>query len=240
MPMFSSTSLPKHGGAGRSGLFDSLKHPSKSARRSVIADRCRTASLFPSLILAFILTTHATASDKSTYSFTRSAADKCDSKLKAMEDFAAKRKSGSRNTTRFSENEVNSYLAFHLSKKYHPSLKSLVVTFEENGLQTVASVDFDRLGTTQNKFLPKIMALLFSGTHTLDAHGQLISDKGNAHFLLERARFDESVLPKSIVEGIITAVGRKQNPPFDPLQPSKMPYEIKEVDVHPGYIVVYQ
>jgi len=35
-------------------------------------------------------------------------------------------------------------------------------------------------------------------------------------------------------------VGRKQDPPFDPMQPSKMPYEIQKVDVHSGYIVVYQ
>jgi hypothetical protein len=238
--MFSSTSSPKRGGAGRSGLFVSFKYPPKSSRCSLIADRCFKVPLFLSLIPALVLTSLAMGSDKPANFFTRAAADKCDSKLRELENFAVKRKSGAKNTTRFSENEINSYLAFHLSKKYHPSLKSLSVTFEENKLQTVASVDFDRLGTASTAFMPKIIAFLFSGTHIIDAHGQLISNKGNAHFLLERARFDENVLPKSIVEGIITAVGRKQDPPFDPLQPSKMPYEIKEVDVHPGYIVVYQ
>jgi hypothetical protein len=85
-----------------------------------------------------------------------------------------------------------------------------------------------------------LMSLMFSGTHTLSASGQLQSKDGNARFYLEQARFDNSTLPRSLVEEIISAVGKKQNPPFDPLQPSRMPYKIERVDVHRGYIIVYQ
>ena len=79
---------------------------------------------------------------------------------------------------------------------------------------------------------------MFSGVHTMAADGQLVANDGKAHFKLEQALFDGSALPKPLVEGIISAVGRKQNPPFDPLQPSEMPYEINKVDVHSGYIIV--
>lgn len=177
---------------------------------------------------------------KPSYKASKTAAEQCSSKLKAMEEFTVERKPGRKQKTRFSEDEVNSYLALELSPKYHPCLKSLVVTFEENRLQAIASIDFDRLGTASDKVLPRIIGLVFSGMHTITARGQLVSKNGKANFNLEQARFDNSTLPKYLVEQIITAVGRKQKPPFDPLQPSEMPYEIEQVDVHPGYIITYQ
>jgi hypothetical protein len=170
----------------------------------------------------------------------KAAAERCSAKLKKLEDFSASHKPGSRQTTSFTQDEVNSHLALDLSSKYHPSLKSLVVTFEEKKLQAVTTIDFDRLGETSTKFFPKLLGTLFSGTHTLTARGQLVSGNGKAHFLLEEAKFDNSTLPKSLVEEIISAVGRKQDPPFDPLQPSELPYGIRKVDVHRGYIVVHQ
>ncbi len=211
----------------------------KVARRSTIVCCAVAVSLICGLFLVCSLSA-ADGTDKTLAARQKADADKCDAKLKAMEDFVAKRKAGQKNSTRFQENEVNAYLAHYLSKRYHPSLKSLQIKFNENKLEAIASIDFDLLGTASSKILPKIMSFLFSGIHTLDARGQLKSSKGDGSFLLEQARFDDTVLPKTIVEGIITAVGKKQNPPFDPLQPSKMPYEIKEVAVHQGYIIVNQ
>ena len=178
--------------------------------------------------------------DASTFVATKAAAARCGSKLKEVEDFADKRKPGQTKATQFSGDEVNSYLALNLGSKYHPCLKSLVIYFEENRLQGVAAIDFDRLGSGSAKFLPKLISLMFSGTHRLTADRQLLSKDGKANFHLEKALFDDSTLPNFLVEGIITAVGRKQKPPFDPLKPSKMPYNIDKVDVHAGYIIVYQ
>lgn len=168
------------------------------------------------------------------------AAGRCGLKLKKLEDFATKHKSGQKQTTRFTEEEVNSYLALDLKSKYHPCLKSLAITFEKERLQGIASIDFDRLSSPSAKLLPRVISMLFSGTHALKARGELINGKGKARFQLEQAHFDDSELPKFLVEEIITAVGRKQTPPFDPLQDSEMPYKIESVEVHPGYIVVHQ
>jgi hypothetical protein len=171
---------------------------------------------------------------------TKAAAARCNAKLKELEDFAAHRKAGQIKTTQFSQEEVNSYLALELSPKYHPCLKSLTFIFEEDRLQGVASIDFDRLGKTSSKVLPKLLSFMLSGVHRLTAIGKLVSGNGKASFRLEQARFDESTLPKALVEEIITAVGRKQNPPFDPLQPSELFDGIQKVDVHAGYLLVHQ
>jgi hypothetical protein len=170
----------------------------------------------------------------------KTVALQCSQKLEILEKFSVMRKPGQKQTTRFSQYEVNSYLAVVLSPKYHPSLKSLVMTFEENRLQGVAAIDFDRLGADSSKLLPRLIGLVFSGIHKITALGRLRSQNGTAGFELEQAYFDNTALPKPLVEEIITAVGRKQDPPFDPLQPSKMPYSIEKVVVHMGYILVYQ
>jgi hypothetical protein len=177
--------------------------------------------------------------DPAPAAITRAAANRCDSKLKILEAHAT-HKAARPQTTEFSEDEVNSYFALILSPKYHPCLKGLSFKFEEDKLQAVADIDFDRLGKTSSKLLPKLLSFMLSGVHTLMARGQLVSGNGKASFRLEQARFDNSTLPKALVEEIITAVGRKQKPPFDPLQPSELFYGIQKIDVHPGYVVVHQ
>jgi len=178
--------------------------------------------------------------DTAVFVASKAAAAQCRVKLNKLEDFAFKFKPGQTQTTRFSEDEINSYLALDLSADYHPCLKSLVLSFEENKLNGIAAIDFDRLGMTATSLLPKLASFLFSGTRTIAASGQLICKNEKAHLKLEQALFDGGKLPKPLVEKIISAVGRKQHPPFDPLQPSQMPYEINKVEVHTGYIIVYQ
>ena len=139
-----------------------------------MASSRRTASLCSGAVLIGSLIAAPAETEKSESGISIAAAKKCELKLKKMEDFLEKRKPGGRNTTRFSEKEANSYLAYNLSKEYHPSLKKLVTAFKKNQLQIAVSVDFDRIGATSNKLLPKIMGLLLSGTHTIDAQGKLV------------------------------------------------------------------
>ncbi len=169
----------------------------------------------------------------------RAAAEGCATKVKRLEDFAAASTPKKKQDTEFTENEVNSYLALELSPKYHPSLKSLLMSFEESRIQGVALVDFDKLGMNA-KGLARLFARLLSGTHTLTMRGKLRTEAGKGSFVLEEARFDDTTLPNFLVEEIISAVGSRQKPPFDPMQPSQMPYRIKTVDVFPGRIVAHQ
>ncbi len=179
-------------------------------------------------------------SEKPAFVASRASADQCQAKLKSLDDFANKRKSGQKQTTKITEEEMNSYLELNLKPKYHASLQSLVVAFYENKMQATAIINFDHLKSASTKLLPKLIGLMFSGVHTLAADGQILSGNGRAHFRLEQARFDNSALPKYLVEEIMSAVGRKQKPPFDPMKPSRMPYEINRIEMHPGYIIVFQ
>jgi hypothetical protein len=168
------------------------------------------------------------------------ASDSCARKVNALEARAAQTNRRGRQTTRISEEEINSYLALELKAKFHPCLTSLQFSLGENRLSGTAGIDFDNLGMSAAKTITKVLAHLFSGKHKLSVTGNLVTEAGKGSLQLEEARFDGSLLPNFMVAEVITAVGRKQRPPFDPLQPSQMPYAIEKVDVHPGYIIVYQ
>ncbi len=170
----------------------------------------------------------------------KEAAARCQAKLNSLDAFANRRKSGQKQTTTIAEEEINSFLELNLKPKYHASLKSLVVEFHENRMHATAVVNFDHLRSASTKLLPALIGLVFSGVHTIAVEGQVLSGNGRANFRLERARFDSGTLPKYLVEEILSAVGRKQKPPFDPMQPSRMPYEINRIEMHPQYIIVFQ
>ncbi len=170
----------------------------------------------------------------------KAAADSCARKVKALEAFAETPEKHGAKKTRFTQSEINSFLALDLKSKYHPSLQKLEFTFDEDKLSAVASVDFDNLSMNSTKVFTRLVAKLFSGVHNLCMSGKLAARDGKANFVLDEARFDSNVLPNFLVEEIISAVGRKQKPPFDPMQPSKMPYAVDRVEVHRDYILVYQ
>jgi hypothetical protein len=170
----------------------------------------------------------------------KAAADSCAAKVKELSDHAANRTPGKQKTTRFSVDEINSYLAFYLSPSYNPCLKNLVVSFGEDQFGGSAVVDFDKLGETSKKSWGVLVAGMLSGVHNLAVQGRLVTAAGKGSFELQRASFDGMSLPNFLVTEIISAVGRKQKPPFDPMKPSQMPFAIEKVEVHQGYIVVYQ
>jgi len=183
----------------------------------------------------------APGTGETTASISQAAADSCNLKVKSLEDFAANSSATQSQTTRLSQNEINSYLALDLSSKFSPGLKSLQLTFEEgNLLQALALIDFDKLEMAPTKPFAHLIANMFSGIHQLTLRGGIVAQAGKASFRLGDARFDGNALPGFLVEEILTAVGRRQNPPFDPLHPTQMPYHIEQVDVHSGYIIVRQ
>jgi hypothetical protein len=171
----------------------------------------------------------------------KAAADSCDAKVQRLQAFvSAPNPAKKKRETKITESELNSYLELVLRPNYHPSLRSIRLKFEEARLQAIASIDFDRLELGKSPLLTGLMRKLLTGVHKLTVRGNLVSGSGKANFRLEEARFDSITLPNLLVSEIISAVGRSQNPPMDPMQPSTLPYGIERVDVHAGWILIIQ
>lgn len=168
------------------------------------------------------------------------ATEECSRKLEAIEDFALESGPSIEKTTRFTEEEINACLAPDAESKYRSCIKNFRVSLREDLVEGVASVDFNCLKQASAEFLPGLIAGLFSGTHILTARGTITSADGEASLKLEEARFDGVALPGFLVEQAITAVCMRQDPPFDPLKSSALPYSIRKVKIHPGYLLVFQ
>jgi len=174
---------------------------------------------------------------------TRAAADACDIKVRKLQANAAAsvppEKVGTR-ATRLSETELNSYFEIILRPQYHPSLRSIRFTLGESQLSATAAIDFDHLQIKSAQFWAGLVSKMFTGVHYLAIRGAVLSGDGKGSFRLDEAQFDGMTLPNLLVAEIISAVGRRQNPPFDPIQPSVLPYGIRKVELRKAEMIVYQ
>jgi len=168
------------------------------------------------------------------------AAKECLRKLNEMVTYAAGPETENGKITRFTEEEINSYLALYEESEYRSCLQYFNMSFRQGFMEGIVSVDFDCLKKASSKSLPKLLTTFFSGTHIITARGTILSDNGKGRFQLEEARFDALVLPGLIVEQLITTLCMQLDPPFDPMEPSPFPYKIKRVRIQPGYIMVFQ
>ena len=218
--MSSSTSSRKRGGNGRPGSS---------------ADRARAWG-FLILLAAGGLCPLWSAPP----AVSKAAAERCAEKIGRMERFLPEKEAGKSQSTPFTEEEINSYLQLVLKPRYHPSLRTLEVTLKKDRLRTRALIDFDRLRASSAGLFRNLLAFMFSGVRTLDAEGKLHTGNGRGRFELEEARFDGRTLPAGVVNEIIAAVGMRQNPPFNPTEPSSLPYGIERVEIGPGELVAYQ
>ncbi|MBN2243533.1 MAG: hypothetical protein JW793_12675 [Acidobacteria bacterium] len=114
------------------------------------------------------------------------------------------------------------------------------MTLKQDTLEGLASVDFDCLKKISLKSIPRYILLLLDGTHVISGSGKIISNNGEGTLYLEKALLDGSRLPNFLIEEAVEAVCKSQKLSFNPLQPTLLPYSIKKVTVHPGYIMVYQ
>jgi hypothetical protein len=211
-----------------------IRPPGGVGKRRTVLSACLAASL---LAPAFAGSLGIQAPGSG---ITKAAADSCDAKIKRLESFDAERKTGAHQTTQFTDTEWNSYLGITLKPNYHPCLKEIRLKFEEGRLEAVSTIDFDSLNFNSTGSVNSLLRAMLTGVHTMTIHGRLVSEAGKANFQLEEARFDSITLPNLLVTEIIGAVGRRQNPPFDPTQPNSLPYHIQKVEVHAGYIIVNQ
>ena len=160
--------------------------------------------------------------------------------VKSIREFAGQEETGGERATQITEEEINSYLTLSADSEYQTCLRTLKMTFKLDVLEGLATVDFDCLKEISSKSIPTYISLLFTGIHVITSRGKILSDDGEGQVQLEQTRFDGRMLPNFLVAEAVEAVCESRNSSFNPLQHSRLPYSIKRITVHPGYIIVYQ
>ena len=132
------------------------------------------------------------------------------------------------------ESDLNAFLAAKIKERPRKDVESLRIEMKEEFFTTFLRVDMDQVDPKGDSMTKSLLKALFHGKQTIEFDGRLKTDNGKGTYEVERATLNGMPLPPSLVNSILSAVGRQQDPPFDPMEPFDLPYAIKTVKVSPG------
>ena len=139
---------------------------------------------------------------------------------------------------RLSETDLNSYLTTKLEKADRKGLESISVRLKQGSFVTVVTVNMDQVQFKDQSLTASLLSVLLRGAHTLEVEGHLQVQEGIGKYQVQQASLDGIALPASVMEMVVSTLGRQQDPPFDLSEPFPMPYGISTVDVQPGQLTI--
>ena len=139
---------------------------------------------------------------------------------------------------RLSETDLNSYLTTKLEKADRKGLESISVRLKQGSFVTVVTVNMDEVQFKEQSLTASLLSGLLRGAHTLEVEGQLQVQEGVGKYQVQQASLDGIALPASVMEIVVSTLGRQQDPPLDLAEPFPMPYGISTVDVQPGQLTI--
>lgn len=146
-------------------------------------------------------------------------------------------------TTRFSENEINSYLAFNLREKTPAGLTDPRVALLGGGrLAGRVIVDLDEFKRQRGTGGFADPLTYVSGRVPLTGRGVLRTRAGKGRFYFESAELRGIPLPKEIVRELVSFFSRTPANPagIDMDAPFDLPAEIREIAVETASVTVIQ
>lgn len=141
-------------------------------------------------------------------------------------------------TYRLTDTELNAYLQAQLREQEQPGVEQFSVSLVRGGFVTLAKVDTNELSLPQDSASALLLYTLFSGKQTLEAEGDFQARNGKGVYRVRWAKLNGRSIPPSIANGLLSSMGKKQEPPFDPTEPFEMPWGIDSVDCHPDYVTI--
>lgn len=137
------------------------------------------------------------------------------------------------------EEDLNAYLAVELKKSEHPAVQDVAVRFHEGSFTTRLKVDMDKVEVKDQSMTAGLLASLMTGVQIIQVEGTLKTNKGTGTYVTRKAWLNDVPVPATLVDSLLSRIGRKNEPPFDPTEPFKMPYEIKEVIFKSGRVQLF-
>jgi hypothetical protein len=136
------------------------------------------------------------------------------------------------------EQELNAYLSAQLYQQDQKAVESIALMIKEGTFLTRVEVNADELQLKGDDVTMGYLMLLLRGTQTLEVEGKLQAQDGVASYLVQEARLSGISLPAPWVNSLLSSLGKRNNPPFDPTEPFPMPYGIQSVTFQPGKMMM--
>ena len=141
-------------------------------------------------------------------------------------------------TYQVTEEELNAYLSAQLHQQHQKAVESIVLLLKEGTFLTRVEVNVDELQFPVDDVMTGYLRLLLKGIQTLEIEGTLEAEKGLATYRVQEARLSGIPIPARLVNYLMSSLGKKNNPPFDPTQPFEMPYGIQSFTFQPGNVIM--
>lgn len=141
---------------------------------------------------------------------------------------------GQGNTYTIRERDLNAFLAVELERQAPPAIKKLGVALEKDRFTTQLKVDMDELDLSQHGTAVSLLGSLITGVQELVVVGSVDAREGRGSYTTHEASLNGITLPGALVDLLLSAIGQRLEPPFDPTQPFRLPNGIQSVTVFPG------
>lgn len=166
-----------------------------------------------------------------------SGGEKMERVVRELQDYHAKGSVLAR-TYQLTEAELNAYLLAQLHKRDRKEVENIAVRLKDGGFITFVEVNMDELHLETDFLTASFFTALLSGRHTLELEGTLQTENGVGTYRVEQARLDGLPVPAPLVSSILSSLGQKQDPPFDPTRPFPLPYGIQSVTIESGKLTI--
>lgn len=134
--------------------------------------------------------------------------------------------------------ELNAYVKAKLQEQDRKGVEDFSIQLKQGTFVTLMIVNMDEVELKGDSMTLNLFKALLSGNQTLEVEGRLVTENGMGNYTVERARLNNMPVPASLVNMILSSVGKRQDPPFDPTEPFEMPYSIKNVTITTGQVAI--
>lgn len=132
------------------------------------------------------------------------------------------------------EPEINAYLEVELRRQERKEVETFLVQLKTAVLVSFLTVNMDEIEVKGDSMTLHLFKALLKGRAHLEVEGELSAENGKGAYSVRSARLNDLPVPASLVNLILSAVGKRQDPPFDPTQPFDLPYGIESIRIEPG------
>ena len=133
------------------------------------------------------------------------------------------------------EADLNAYLFRELTRQPLRGIEKLSVKMEDGTFTTFLTVNFDEVELSG--YLSYLASVL-DGPQRLTLQGMLEVNEGVGTYRTQAAWLNDVPLPGSLVDVLLSALGRQQEPPFDPTAPFEAPFDISQLVIQPGKAIL--
>jgi hypothetical protein len=136
------------------------------------------------------------------------------------------------------EEDLNAYLQLEARKHPKTGLKSLSAELRPDNAFTVqARIDPEKVDL-ESSYL-SYLQMLFKEDLAVELEGVLHTANGSGTYSVTGAAINGITVPANVVQQLLSAVGKRFDPPFDPAAGFALEYDIDRIEISKGRATVY-